>query len=176
MLLSDYQRRQAFLLDTDSGSVEASGSVSVDDAVEGFGQWRTLGLLRHRRRAFVAVFLRRDRFMLWIDGHEYDLLDPGIRVRRLDFLPFFARSLRIEKQGRTVFDVKYWFFQRQAWPDDGDIFSLAERIASSSDGGRGFLHVWKARAAGRDLESKEFLEELQELRSRNNDAVADRNR
>ena len=166
MLLSDYRRRQAFLLDTDSGSVEARGPVSVGESVEGFGQWRTLGLFRDRRRVFVAVFLRTDRVVLWLDGDQYDLLDPNIAVQCVDFLPFFARSLRIEEQGRTVREVKYWFFQREAWPDDGDIFSLAERIASSDDSGQGFIHVWKARAAGRDLESKEFLAELEELRLR----------
>jgi hypothetical protein len=164
VLLSDYRRSQAFLLDTDSGSVEARGPVSVDEVVEGFGQWRNFGLLKERRRVFVAIFLRRDRFVLWIDGTEYDLLNPDITVQRLDFLPFFARSLRIKNQGRAVLEVKYWFFQREAWPDDGDIFSLAERIVSSDDGGRGLVHVWKARAAGRDLESKEFLAELEELR------------
>lgn len=169
MLLSDYRRNRAFLLDIDSASVKARAPVSVDEAVQGFGQWRTLGLVGERRRAFVAVFLRRDRLILWIGGHEYDLLNPEMTVQRLDFLPFLARRLRIEEQGQTVLEAKYWFFQREAWPDDGDIFSLAERIASSKDSGQGFLHVWKARAAGRDLESKEFLAELEELRLRKNE-------
>ncbi|MGB8332630.1 MAG: hypothetical protein WCE62_21075 [Polyangiales bacterium] len=69
--------------------------------------------------AFVAVFLRQARLVLWIEGHEYDLLDPRITVQRTDCLPFLARRILIEEQGRTVLEVRYWFFQREAWPDDG---------------------------------------------------------
>jgi len=164
MLLSDYRYSRAFVLDTDSGSVEPRPPLSREEAAQGFGQWRTLGLVKERRRAFVAVFLRQDRLVLWIDRDEYDLLNPCITAERLDVLPFLARRFRIEEQGGTLLEVKYWFFQRGAWPDDGDIFSLAERIALNDDSGKGFLHVWKARAAGRDLESKEFLAELEQLR------------
>jgi hypothetical protein len=74
-----------------------------------------------------------------------------------------VRSFSLSEGSKVLFECRYLFLQREVWPDDDDIFSVAIRIVASRDGGRGFLHFWKARLEGRDLGSAEFLREAQEL-------------
>ncbi len=160
VVLSGYVDGRMHALDPNTGTVDAAAR---DAPVDGFGQWRGLGLFGRGRRAFVAVFVRGDDFVLWIKGHEFRLLKPGISALLHDTTFFPTRRFRLSEDEATVFEANYWFFLRRAWPDDGDIFSLVCRIVGSSDKGRGFLQVWRARRAGRDVSSKKFLSELQSL-------------
>jgi hypothetical protein len=159
VLLTDYRSGTLFAFDPATGIGQAAQS-SGGAAVRGFGQWRTFGLFGNRQRVFTAAFLRQDSLVLSVGGTEYDLSHGDVTVKLDDLLPFVARRVRISQPGRPEFSGSYWFFRTQGWPDDGDILSLAVRIAAGGDSALGFVDVWKAHAEGRDLTSKEFLDEL----------------
>jgi hypothetical protein len=158
VIVEDYSKDGTYhALDLSSGGVR----VAENGPPQGFGQWRTFGLARGRRRTFVAVFVRPDDLVLWVGGHEHGLLRPGLAACLDDIAPFVARRFRLTAAGKVLFEAPYWFWQSSEWPDDGDIFSLVSRIVESPETGRGFLSVWKARAEGRDIGSQDFLRELQ---------------
>jgi hypothetical protein len=160
IVVSDYVSGTNYSLDFATGSVVPAQQQSK---VDGFGQWRTLGLFTERQRTFVAVFLRGTEFVLWVNGCEYELLEPGVSGRVQDMVPFLVRRFQLQRNGQTSFEGRYWFLQGQGWPDDGDIFSLVCRIVKSPNKARGFVHVWRAKSDGVDLGSAEFLRELQAL-------------
>jgi hypothetical protein len=69
----------------------------------GLGAEVRVGLVRHRRRIFVAIYPRNDHLMLWIDGREFDLCDPAIRIRRPFFKgPFIRRTVVTRGQVEEV--------------------------------------------------------------------------
>lgn len=157
--LADYTCDRLYSFERPTG---AAGAADCNKPASGFGQWRTFGL-RKRTRAFVALFLDADSIVISIDGTEHPLTGPGVLARLERRSLGLARDFTLSRNGQVLLNRTYWFLSASAWPDDGDIFSLACRITAAKDGARGFVAVWRARSEGRDLTSKAFIDELRAL-------------
>jgi hypothetical protein len=156
--LEDYAGSGFFSFDRATGNAqETAGSPRV----QGFGQWRTFGLWRARERTFIAVIVDGNEIVMSVAGRDYCLTEPDVVASISRRALGAARDFRLSHRGQIVFTATYWFFfGAGGWPDDGDIFSLVQRVANAKDGGRGFVRVWQARSKGRRLDSREFLEQL----------------
>jgi hypothetical protein len=110
----------------------------------------------------MAVFLWHEDAVLWIDGHQYPLLDPLLRVE-IGSRPFMpVRTVSVALDGHPAFKEYYWFVSDDAWPDDGDLFSYALRAVERRprDGGERTLLFLRALQSGEDITSPEFLKRL----------------
>jgi hypothetical protein len=159
VVVADYCNTDAMAYSLEIGSGRVVGQ-KRSGVIEGLGQWKTSGIVGHRKRSFVAVFIRADSLVLWISGSEFDLLDPKFSAREIH-RGILSRTVGLSMSGPMSMGLKYWHWRNGGWPDDGDIFSLVFRIVENPRSGRGFVGIWKSIRDGRDVGSKDFLRDVQ---------------
>jgi hypothetical protein len=156
VMVKDHRHaHQRYTLDLKSGAVTPGQGAGV---AYGWGQWKTLGLLRGRRRSFAAVFVHGDGLACWLEGRQHLLSVPPASasvkttaiVRRFQFNPVPG----------VEYDLRYFRLERDPWPDDGDLFSLIVRVLENPATVRRFWYVWKAAAEGREITSQAFQDEV----------------
>lgn len=94
-----------------------------------------------------AVFCEADRLLLWIPDAKVDLSRDAVHGKVRLVAPF-VREFRLTKGEQVLYSCSYWHSGGRVWPDDGDIFSLVERITASPEAVARTHHIWAARLAG----------------------------
>lgn len=167
VLLQDYvDPRKRYALDPESGAVIESmvrGDAKDNLSMAGFGVFRTIGLLSNRSRLFVAAYADHDTLWVRIGNEVFDLAERDFEIKRTAPAPFVKR-FSISRRGQVLLSLVYFYVDHQVWPDNGDIFTLIERTAATPSAHEGFAYIWRAKKDGRDITSKEFLEELERFR------------
>ena len=167
ILLQDYVNpRKRYALDADAGSVAQDSFKNASDAsanTAGYGAYCTIGLLRGRRRVFVAAYTDETTWLVRIENRVFDFADTSLRVRR-DAKVFFVKRFAISRGAETLLSLEYFYIDHQVWLDNGDILSFIERTASTPDAHEGFAYIWRAKKQGRDIASKAFINELDQWR------------
>ena len=165
-LLQDYvDPRKRYALDLESGAVtETMVRSDAKDitSTAGFGAFRTVGLL-HKSRLFVAAYADDNTLLVRIGNEVFDLSERDFEVKRAAPAPFVKR-FSISRRGQVLLSLVYFYVDHKVWPDNGDIFTLIERAAATPSAHEGFAYIWRAKKDGRDITSKEFLEELESFR------------
>lgn len=145
-------------------SLDLQSGVVVPDKVDekiganGFGQWRTLGLIRGRRRSFSAIFAYGDDIALWLEDGLHVVRVPSFTARIVETLPF-VRRFELSGGGGFHYEATYFAMERDPWPTDGDLFSLVSRVVQSGETLRRFWYIWKASGQGRDITTQAFYDE-----------------
>lgn len=160
--VADYTAPIRYALDPVSGAVTATRVRADKEAVRntaGFGAWRRVGLLRNRRKLFVALYTDAKTLLMRIGDQVFDWADPNLRVARTAVAPFLKR-FTVYRGETEILRLDYWYTDREVWPDNGDIFSYIDRTTHTRAEILRAIFLWTASAQGRDLTGQELADEL----------------
>jgi len=168
ILLCDYvNQRKRYILDPETGSVaETLFDGPKDDMrnVSGFGSYRTCGLLHNRTKLFIAAYAVDDDWLVRVGSSVFNMSRDRLDVRR-DTKYVFWKTFRIREGNSDRFAMSYLYSDSQIWPDNGDICSYIERMARD-ESYEALLYIWDGTKRGSDITSREFIGELERIRSR----------
>jgi hypothetical protein len=147
VLLDNRNEDTVYLFSPEGGDLILRQQADSDKPyVAGYGSRKKIGVFR-LRVITVAVYCDGPRLIVWIDGKSVDLCSDAVqgRIRRAG--PF-VREFRLTRSGKVLYACSYWHSGARSWPDDGDIFSLIERITASPDALSRTKRIWTAKLAG----------------------------
>jgi hypothetical protein len=146
-LLDNRNEDTVYLFNSETGDLIPREQAAGKPQVAGYGSRKKIGVLR-LRVITVAVYCEGERLILWVDGKSANLSTDHVRGRVRLAAPF-VREFRLTQGERVVYACTYWHSGARTWPDDGDIFSLVQRITASPDALARTHRIWTARLDGR---------------------------
>jgi hypothetical protein len=160
-LLRDYSNAErSHILELPSGRTERGPARPAGDRL------RICGLAQQRRlldgRTLVAFFTAVDKMWLSVSGHLIDMSPPGIHCGKRLVGPL-AWRFRVSDGDAELYSCYYLFLALRSWPNEGDIFTWAAEDLCSAVGVKHFEYTWRAVAAGRDIATESFQQELARL-------------
>jgi hypothetical protein len=172
-----------YCLDVEKGTVSESRLIdgSLRDRMEarrgvaGFGTWRDLGLLGWRRRVFIAVYSTGESLVLLVGAERFEWPHPDFRAQRTTVFPGIKR-FSVSSRERRLLAVYYRYADTEVWPDNGDILSYVVRATRSPGSVARSIAFWAGHAAGREVATRAFHDELQAVERKADEAAARKER
>lgn len=110
ILLEDFIRKKTWLLldpDNPRDCKLVRGTQPTDCSISGYFQYRKMGLVTRTKILFAVYLKKNGGFVLRLDDHEYDFLDPEVSIERISEFPF-VKKLRISTDSRIEYESRYW--------------------------------------------------------------------
>lgn len=137
-----------FTLET-SRLIRAEEVDSSGLGVAGYASQKKIGVLRLHIIG-VAIYCKEQELLLSIPGVKVNLCSSAVHGKVRLVAPFI-REFCLTVGERVLYSCYYWHSGARVWPDDGDIFSLVERITNSPEATAKTHRMWSARFVGQPI-------------------------
>lgn len=161
-----YDETKYYLIDSKIEIVRRESSlIEAEEYVypSGYGIFRKSGLFCKAISNFVAMYVNNNKIFLRVDMQEFDCEKEGIRVERISLFPYRKR-FRIVQGEDKLFSLDYCYNDLAGtFPEDseGDFFTFLLYQNKTILQKKRFKYYWTARAEGRNVNSQDFVNEIE---------------
>lgn len=153
VFIRDLQSEKRYCFDPVTGEKTAI-SCAYDKRFVGYGAEVEVGFFK-KKRVFSAVFPYDDALLLWINGHQFNLRDKDISIKRRS-LPFtWTHYFSVKNRAKVVLSFWYSFLDLNYdgdWVGERDILAyVSDVIAPSRKAVEKTFFIMNAQLSGRTL-------------------------
>jgi hypothetical protein len=143
ILKSLFDKNYEYTLDPETGGLTVERAAEPDRPIPGlcgFADVRFVGL-RLREPTFTAVYTDGRDALFQLGSDTYNIGDSDIAFIRRGIAPF-AKSFKILRAGKAIVELRYWWADVHAWPDD-DVLDIFLYVPSHVAGDpKRFVSFW----------------------------------